>query len=62
MKGSIEGGQGGCKNEVFRRQTAEGMLCTVVVSVKENCRGGTEVPVKIICDTQENILFGKALM
>ena len=29
---------------------------------EDNCRGGTEVSVKISCDGEENIMFGKALM
>ena len=28
---------------------------------EENCRGGTEVSVKITCDLEEKIMFGKAL-
>ena len=28
--------------------------------MERKCRGGTEVPVKIICDVNENIWFEKA--
>ena len=29
---------------------------------EDNCRGGNEVSVKITCDVEENVMFGKAFM
>ena len=37
-------------------------MCQGSVSVKRDGRGGTEVSMKIACDVEESIMFGKARM